>query len=114
MTLLNLASLFHYSINISSITPYGSDAFPNLVPVQKFCRGRKRAFPIAATQKQPFPLSHYCRIDDHPSFASAAQTNDLSRGAILQHDSALQDSACLTQQLLHVLTGNSWNIHLIV
>jgi hypothetical protein len=48
--MLNLASLFHYSINTSSITPYGGDAFPKLVPVQKFRRGGKWTFSIAAIQ----------------------------------------------------------------
>jgi hypothetical protein len=38
--------------------------------------------------EQPFPLPHYRAIDSLVSVASPAQTNDVSRGVIVQDDNA--------------------------
>jgi len=54
MTMLNLALLFHYGINISKLTPYGSDAFPKLVSVKNSVAVESGLF-----LSQPFKHSHF-------------------------------------------------------
>lgn len=48
---------------------------------------------FATSHEKPFPLPHYCAVGSLLSVASATQTNDLSRGVILQHDNATHTAA---------------------
>ena len=55
---------------------------------EEYWHGTNQSFAATTVHKQPFPVPHYCAIDRLASVASAAQSNDLLQGVIIEHDSA--------------------------
>jgi hypothetical protein len=51
----------------------------------KLRRGGSRAPVFATVHQQPFPPLHFCGIDDLPSVASEAQTNERLTGQGLDY-----------------------------
>jgi hypothetical protein len=48
--------------------------------ILKFHHDRNQALAFTTTDKQPFPLLHYCGISDLSSVASEAKTNESPTG----------------------------------